>query len=41
MSQLVKELNREVAGYKTFQAVPPHEQTNVRNDMYVTGQALR
>jgi len=41
MSQLVNELNREVAGYKTFQSVPANDQTNVRNDMYLTGRALR
>ena len=41
MSQLVDELNREVAGYKTFQAVPARDQANVRNDMYLTAAALR
>jgi PiT family inorganic phosphate transporter len=41
MSQLVNELNREVAGYKTFQSVPANDQANVRNDMYLTGAALR
>ena len=41
MSQLVNELNREVAGYKTFQSVPAQDQANVRNDMYLTGAALR
>jgi len=41
VSQLVKELNREVAGYKTFQSVPSGDQANVRNDMYLTGAALR
>ena len=41
MSQLVNELNREVAGYKTFQAVPARNQANVRNDMYLTAAALR
>ena len=40
LSQLVNELNREVAGYKTFQSVPANDQTNVRNDMYLTGRAL-
>jgi PiT family inorganic phosphate transporter len=39
MSQLVNELNREVAGHKTFQSVS--DQANVRNDMYLTGAALR
>ncbi|MGC2328119.1 MAG: inorganic phosphate transporter [Candidatus Sulfotelmatobacter sp.] len=41
LSQLVNELNREVAGYKTFQSVPARDQANVRNDMYLTGAALR
>ena len=41
MSQLVNELNREVAGYKTFQSVPANDLTNVRNDMYLTARALR
>jgi PiT family inorganic phosphate transporter len=41
MSQLVNELNREVAGYKTFQAVPARDQANVRNDMYLTAAALK
>ncbi len=41
LSQLVNELNREVAGYKTFQSVPAKDQTNVRNDMYLTDAALK
>jgi PiT family inorganic phosphate transporter len=41
MSQLVNELNREVEGYKTFQAVPARDQANVRNDMYLTAAALK
>jgi PiT family inorganic phosphate transporter len=41
MSQLVNEMNREVAGYKSFASVPAQEQANVRNDMYLTGAALR
>jgi len=41
LSQLVNALNREVAGYKTFQSVPANGQTNLRNDMYLTGAALR
>ncbi len=41
MSQLVNELNREVAGYKTFQSVPARDQANVRNDMYLTAAALK
>ena len=41
MSQLVNELNQEVAGYKTFQSVPARDQANVRNDMYLTAAALK
>jgi PiT family inorganic phosphate transporter len=41
LSQLVNELNREVSAYKTFQSVPVNDQTNVRNDMYLIGRALR
>lgn len=41
LSQLVNELNREVAGYKSFQSVPAGDQTNVRNDMYLIGAALK
>jgi len=41
LSQLVGEVNREVVGYKSFQSVPARDQANVRNDMYLTGAALR
>jgi inorganic phosphate transporter, PiT family len=41
VSLLVKEVNREVVGYKTFKSVPARDQANVRNDMYLTGAALR
>ena len=41
VSLLVKEVNREVAGYTSFQSVPARDQANVRNDMYLTGAALR
>jgi PiT family inorganic phosphate transporter len=41
LRQLVDELNHELAVYKTFQSVPAQDQTNVRNDMYVTNEALR
>ena len=33
--------DHEVALYKEFKAVPPKEQANVRNDMYVASEALR
>ncbi len=38
---LVEDARREVAAYGSFQAVPTEEQTRVRNDMYVAGEALR
>jgi len=38
---LVENLDREVARYKEFKSVPAQDQTNVRNDMYVVGEALR
>lgn len=41
VSLLVKEVNREVVGYKSFTSVPARDQANVRNDMYLTGAALR
>jgi PiT family inorganic phosphate transporter len=41
LRELVEDLNHEVALYKEFKAVPAKDQTNVRNDMYVTSEALR
>ena len=41
LRELVNDTNHEVALYKQFKAVPPQEQANVRNDMYVTSEALR
>ena len=41
MRELVEDLDHEVALYKEFQAVPPDQQTNVRNDMYVASEAIR
>ncbi|HEV2485128.1 MAG TPA: inorganic phosphate transporter [Terracidiphilus sp.] len=41
VSQLVENVNREVVLYKTFKSVPAKDQTNVRNDMYLTSEALR
>ena len=35
LRELVEDLNHEVALYKEFKSVPPGQQTNVRNDMYV------
>jgi PiT family inorganic phosphate transporter len=41
LRELVQDLNHEVSLYKEFKAVPPSQQTNVRNDMYVTSEAIR
>jgi PiT family inorganic phosphate transporter len=41
LRELVEDLNHEVALYKEFKSVPPNQQTNVRNDMYVTSEAIR
>ena len=41
LRELVEDLNHEVALYKVFKSVPAQDQTNVRNDMYVTSEALR
>ena len=37
---LVNGIGVEVGAYKTFQAIPAQEQTRLRNDMYVAGEAL-
>ncbi|MDR3722886.1 MAG: inorganic phosphate transporter [Terracidiphilus sp.] len=34
-------VNHDVEQYKTIRAIPPQEQANVRNDMYVAAEALR
>jgi PiT family inorganic phosphate transporter len=41
LRELVEDLDHEVALYKEFKAVPPNQQTNVRNDMYVASEAIR
>lgn len=41
LRQLVEEIHHEVTLYKAFKAVPPQEQSNVRNDMYLASEALR
>ena len=41
LRELVEDLGHEVALYKEFKAVPPQDQTNVRNDMYVASDAIR
>ena len=39
--QMIIEIRDEVREYKTLAAVPADQQSNVRNDMYVTDEALR
>jgi PiT family inorganic phosphate transporter len=41
LQKLVENLDREVVQYKEFKSVPPSQQTNVRNDMYIASEALR
>ena len=39
--QMILEIEHEVAQYKTLKGVPSGQQANVRNDMYVSSEALR
>jgi PiT family inorganic phosphate transporter len=41
LRELVNDLSNEVQLYKDFKAVPPNQQTNVRNDMYVASEAIK
>ena len=41
LRELVEDLSHEVALYKVFKSVPAKDQANVRNDMYVAGEAIR
>lgn len=41
LRELVNDLSNEVALYKEYKSVPADQQTNVRNDMYVTSEAIR
>ena len=41
LSQLVGELNREVSAYNSLRSIPAQQQTTIRNDMYLTGRALK
>jgi inorganic phosphate transporter, PiT family len=41
LRELVEDLSHEIALYKEFKSVPPGQQTNVRNDMYVASEAIR
>ena len=39
--QMIVEIRDEVTEYKTLSGIPANQQQNVRNDMYVTDEALR
>jgi len=41
LSNLVENVKREVVLYKEFKSVPAQDQSNIRNDMYLTSEALR
>jgi PiT family inorganic phosphate transporter len=41
LRDLIHDVNYEVSLYKNFKAIPANQQTNVRNDMYVTSEAFR
>ncbi|MFZ0745859.1 MAG: inorganic phosphate transporter [Terracidiphilus sp.] len=41
LRELVESVNQEVVLHREFKAVPPQDQGNVRNDMYVASEALR
>jgi PiT family inorganic phosphate transporter len=41
LRSLVDDLDREVSHYREYKALPAQDQANVRNDMYVTSEALR
>ena len=41
LRELVEDVNHEVALYGAYKSVPPQDQANVRNDMYVASEALR
>ena len=41
LRQVVAELNHELVIYKTFQAIPAQDQSQVRTDMYLASESLR
>jgi inorganic phosphate transporter, PiT family len=41
LRKLIDDTTHEVALYKQYKSVPPQEQANVRNNMYVASEALR
>jgi PiT family inorganic phosphate transporter len=41
LRELIGEMNRKVVQYKVIKSIPAQEQTVIRNDMYVAGEAIR
>jgi len=41
MQAMIAAVDHEVAQYKALEAVPAQDQSNIRNDMYVTSEAFR
>jgi len=41
LRELVEGLNHKVVRYKGYKSVPPQDQANLRNDMYLASEALR
>lgn len=41
LSKLIDNTTHEISLYKQYKSVPPQEQANVRNNMYVASEALR
>ena len=41
LHNLITDTTREISLYKQYKSVPPQEQANVRNNMYVASEALR
>jgi len=41
LRDLIHDVDYEVTLYKSFKAIPANQQTNVRNDLYVTSEAFR
>ncbi|HME57390.1 MAG TPA: inorganic phosphate transporter [Terracidiphilus sp.] len=40
LRKLIEDLNHDIAPYKELKAVPASQQTSVRNDMYLAGEAI-
>ena len=40
LRELIAEMSQEVAAYKALKSVPPQDQANLRNDMYVASETL-